>query len=141
MRFDELANLVPVFYGHNDVCDYDIGALLLNLFQGEHGIMAGEYIDVLPSEGDLDDFTHGGAIVNEINRGHRRHQKPPSKSLCIDSSSSRRASSINSVEERSTVRVAAVSPGRNLYDPESCPLQCFTICTMASSPTLSPHSA
>src|SRR5262249_36761657 len=98
-------------------------------------------VDVLAAEGNLDDLAHGGAVVDEVDGGSAHCKKPPSESFCVASSSSRSASSINSVAERSTVRVFDLSPGRNLYDPLSMPLHRFTTCTTASSPIMSPLSA
>src|SRR5205807_5404063 len=111
------------------------------LMQGAGGIVAGDHVDVLAPEGDLDHLPHGRAVINEIDSRGRAHWKPPSALSCAASSHSRRASSISSVADLSTVRVAALAPGTNLYEPVSTPLQYFTICTTASSPIKSPLSA
>src|SRR6185437_9228304 len=139
---DELANLIAVLFRHNDVCDHNIRSCLLNFAERHSGIVRCDHIHVLTAKSDLDHFPHGRAIVNEIDGWDGSHQNPPSVvSSCSDSSSSRNAVNMSSVADRKTVRVAALSPGINLYEPESLPLQNFTIWTTASSPTWSPHSA
>ncbi len=67
MLLDELADFIAVFIGHDDVCDDHIGASALDLAERGGGIAIGDDIDVLTPESDLDDLTHGGAIVNEVN--------------------------------------------------------------------------
>src|SRR5579859_2500562 len=141
MRLDVLAHVVAVLVRHDHVGNHNVRPGGLNLRQRRCRIVAGHHVDVLPPEGDLDHLAHGRTVVDEIDSGNRAHQKPPSAGSCADSSSWRRASSISSVAERSTVRVAALSPGRNLYDPVSTPLQYFTMWTTASSPIMSPLSA
>src|SRR5207248_4859658 len=98
-----------------------------NLLQRGRSIVASHHVDVFPPEGDLDHLAHGRTVVNKVDSGRRAHRKPPSPLSCAASSNSRSASSISSVAERSTVRVAALSPGKNLYDPVSAPLQYFTM--------------
>src|SRR5262245_37913237 len=141
MRFDVLANFVAVLVRHDDVGDHDVRPGGFDLRQRRCRIMTSHDIDVLSTEGDLDHLAHGRTVINEVDSGNRAHQKPPSALPWAASSSSRSASSMSSVAERSTVRVAALSPGRNLYDPASRPLQHFTMCTTASSPMRSPLSA
>src|SRR5579859_444251 len=141
MVLDVLADFIAVFSGHDHVGDHDIGLGLFDLAQGAGGIVAGNHVDVFPTEGDLDHLAHGRAVVDEIDSGGRAHQIPPSALSWAASSHSRRASSISSVADLSTVRVAALAPGTNLYEPVSTPLQYFTICTTASSPIRSPLSA
>src|SRR5947209_8410673 len=141
MTLDVLADVIAIFAGHDHIGNHHVRPGLLDLAQSGGGIVMGHHVDVLAPEGDLNDFAHGRAVINEINCGDSAHQKPPSGPSCASSSSSRSASSINSVAERRTVRVEAVSPGTNLYPPLSTPLLDFTICTTASSPIRSPHSA
>src|SRR6478752_7516128 len=141
MRLDMLADVIAVLVRHDHVRNHNVRPGRFDLGQRRGGIMTGDNVNVFPAEGDLNDLTHGRTVINEIDSGDRAHLKPPSPLSCADSSSSRRASSISSVAERSTVRVAALSPGKNLYDPASTPLQCFTIWTTASSPMRSPLSA
>ena len=127
MLLDVLADFIAVFVGHDDVGDDHVGPGLFDLGEGAGSIMAGDDVDVLAAEGDLDDLAHGGAVVNEIDGGCRTHSEPPADISFSPSSSSRRASSMSSVAERSTVRVVAVAPGTNLYTPLSLPLQLFTM--------------
>src|SRR6478609_10977259 len=114
MRLDMLADVVAVLVRHDHVCNHNVRVRGFDLFQRDRGVMAGDNVNVFPAEGDLDYLTHGRTVVNEIDSGDRAHLKPPSPLSCADSSSSRSASSISSVAERSTVRVEALSPGRNL---------------------------
>src|SRR3954462_6643005 len=114
MRLDVLANVVAILVRHDYVGDHDVRPGGFDFSQRRRRIMAGHHVDVLPPEGDLDYLAHGRTVVNKVDSGIRSHQKPPSIESCAASSSSRRASSISSVADRSTVRVAALSPGRNL---------------------------
>src|SRR5262249_43170468 len=133
-----LANVVAVFVGHDHIGDHDVRLSALNFGKRLRRIMAGNHIDVFPAKGDLDHLAHGGAVIDEIDcgRGGAHRINPPSASassasVWAASSSSRRASNISSVADRSTVRVPALSPGKNLYDPVSTPLQRFTTWTNA----------
>src|SRR5262249_55184374 len=139
--FDVLAIFIAVFFRHDDVCDYYVGFGSLDFTEGTGRVMACNYIDVFAAESDLDDLAHGGAVVNEIDSGDSAHTSPPSGLSCLSSSNSRNASSINSVADRRTVRVVALSPGTNSYEPVSIPLLYFTMWTTASSPIWSPTSA
>src|SRR2546423_6535853 len=114
MLLDVLADFVAILVGHDDVGDDHVGPGLLDLNECCGGIVAGDDVDVLAAEGDLDDFAHGGAVVNEIDGGGGTHSAPPADISFSPSSNSRRASSISSVAERNTVRVVAVAPGTNL---------------------------
>src|SRR5579859_3829978 len=146
MLFDVLADFVSVFLRHDDVGDDDVGRVLFDLLQRRVRVAAGDDLDVLAPERDLDDFAHRRRVVDEVHRRCRRlwrvaHCEPPSALPASLSSSSRKASSISSVADRITVRVAAVAPGTNLYTPVSCRLQLLTMATTESSPTMSPLSA
>src|SRR5438270_13020703 len=114
MRLNMLANVVTVFVRHDHVSDHNIRLRHFDFSQRRGRIVTGHHIDVLTAKGDLDHFAHGRTVVNKIDSGNRAHLKPPSPLSRADSSSSRRASNISSVAERSTVRVAALSPGKNL---------------------------
>src|SRR5258707_14508524 len=114
MVFDELANFIAVFAGHDHVGDHDRWLRGLDLSQRGGSVVTGDYVDVLAPEGDLDHLAHGCAVVNEVNSRGRAHCRPPSELVCAPSSSSRKASSSSSVGDRSTVRVDALSPGKNL---------------------------
>src|ERR1700730_10002811 len=138
MFLDELADFVAVFIGHDHVGDDRVGSGVAELRKGRGGVRAGDNVYIFLAEGDLDDFAHGGAVVNEIDRrsaggGESRRfahsdsfstlsgaagcsescWAPSSESRC-DSSNSRMASRSRSVAERSTVRCVAVAPYTNL---------------------------
>src|SRR5262249_217041 len=116
MLLDVLADFVAVLVGHDHVGDDHVGTLLLDLHERGGGIVAGDHVDVLAAERDLDDFAHRGRVVDEIYRPCGGHSYwPASDEACSSPSSpSRSASSMSSVAERITVRVCAVAPGMNL---------------------------
>src|SRR5258708_40374321 len=102
MTLDVLANVIAVFVGHDDISDHDIWPGLFNLDQGQGSVMAGDNIDVLAPEGDLDHLAHGGAVIDEIHSGGSAHRaSPPSESSCAASSRSPTASTISCVAYRS----------------------------------------
>src|SRR6185312_17208682 len=77
MLFDELTDLVAVFVWHDDVTDDDVRAALFKLTEGAGCVTVGDDVDVFATEGDLDHLAHGGAVVNEIDRGCSAHDAPP----------------------------------------------------------------
>src|SRR5258708_6829841 len=115
MLLDELADFVSIFIRHDHVGDDNVRPGLLELAERGGGIVVGDHVDVLAAEGDLYHLAHGRAVINEINRRGGAHRIPPSGSpSCAFSSTWRKASSIRSVGDRSTVRVVASAPGMNL---------------------------
>ncbi len=66
MLLDLAADRVAVLIGHDDVGDDCVGRILFELCHRGGGVARGNHRDVLPAESNLDDFTHGGAVVNEI---------------------------------------------------------------------------
>src|SRR4051812_15650913 len=121
MSFDELADFVAIFVGHDDVTDDDIRTALFELTERTGCVTISNDVDVLATEGDLDHLAHGCAVVNKIDRGCTAHDAPPaakeppsSSGPLFSSSNWRNASSIRSVGERKTVRVTASAPGINL---------------------------
>src|SRR6266436_7669922 len=66
MLLDLAADRVAVLIGHDDVGDDGIGRRLFELSDGGRSIARGDDGDVLAAKGNLDDFAHGGAVVNEI---------------------------------------------------------------------------
>ena len=125
---DLAANRITVLIGHNHVGNDHIGMMLFELGEGGGCIGAGDHVDVFAAKRDLDDFAHGGAVVNEVHGGSvlclgcaerwrgdgLAHCASLSASssvvLFVASSYSRIASSIRSVAERSTVRWVDVAP-------------------------------
>ena len=123
-----LANLgadgVAVSVRHDDVGDDCIRRILIELPEGRSRIRAGDDIEILAAERDLDDFAHGGAVIDEIDggrlscrrirqrgNGHRFAHCASLSAVSRDASStSRMASSIRSVAERKTVRCDDVIP-------------------------------
>ena len=117
---DELADFVAVFVRHDDVGDHGIRRGLAELRERRGGVGAGDDVNILLAEGDLDHFAHGGAVVDEIDGGSARSRQ----SVCVSLMTApfpglvalalrrirawRRAA--RSVAERSTVRCAAVAP-------------------------------
>src|SRR5258708_31587790 len=124
MLLDLAANGVPVLIRHNHVRDHNVRLVLFKLRQSGRGIRASDYIDVLAPKRDLDNFAHGCAVIDKINRwrslcfrlvqrrdSHRlAHSASLSAMSCAFSSYSRMASSIRSVADRSTVRCGEVVP-------------------------------
>src|ERR1041384_6279794 len=102
MLFDVLTDLIAILVGHDHVGDDHVGALLLDLHESGGGIVAGDHVDVLAAERDLDDFAHGGPVIDEIyGRSGGHSYWPPSDESCSSpSSTSRSASSMSSVAER-----------------------------------------
>src|SRR5580700_2256094 len=68
MLLDLAANGVAVLVRHNHVRDHNVRLVLLKLRQSGRCVRASDYIDVLAPKSDLDDFTHGCAVVDKINR-------------------------------------------------------------------------
>src|SRR5690348_16656887 len=124
MLLDLAAYGVAVLVGHDHVGDDNVGLVLVELREGGSRIRAGDHVDVFPTERDLDDFAHGGAVVDEIHgwrtlglfvvqrwNGHRfAHSASLSAMSRVPSSYSRMASSMRSVADRSTVRCGEVVP-------------------------------
>src|SRR5262249_47369443 len=122
--FDLAANGVAVLVRHDHVGDDHIRAFLLELRESRSSVGAGNHVDVFASERNLDDFAHGGAVVDKIYRGNalggrflergNDHGFTHCASLSAisrePSSTSRMASSMRSVAERSTVRCVDVVP-------------------------------
>src|SRR5258707_12865605 len=85
---------------------------------------AGDDVDALAAKGNLDDFAHGGAVVDEIDRGRAlrgrigqgrdghcfAHSASLSAMSRVLSSNSRMASSMRSVALRSTVCCVELLP-------------------------------
>src|SRR6266478_9907530 len=117
MLLDLRADGVAVLIGHDDIGDDDIRRILFELRERRGGIGAGDDVEALATESNLDDFAHGGAVVDEIDRGrafrrrigHRwdghcfAHSASLSAMSRVLSSNSRMASSMRSVALRSTV--------------------------------------
>src|SRR5260370_39896863 len=124
MLLDLTADGVAVLIGHDHVGDYHVGAILLELCRVRGRVGAGNHVDILAAKGDLDDFAHGGTVINEVDgrrplggslvqrrNGHGfTHSASLSAMSRVPSSNSRMASSIRSVAERSTVRWVDVVP-------------------------------
>src|SRR5258708_19207641 len=66
MLLDLAADRVAVLIGHDDVGDDRIGRVLLKLRNRGGGVAGGDHRDVFAAESDLDDFAHGGAVVDKI---------------------------------------------------------------------------
>src|SRR5207249_7014050 len=123
-----ISNGVAVLVRHDNVGDHHVRAGLFKLRQCGGRVGASNHMNVFPAESDLDDFAHGGAVVNEINGWHTplrcfiqwrehhgfTHRASLSAMSRELSSTSRMASSIKSVAERSTVRCGEVVPYTNL---------------------------
>src|SRR5580700_3421296 len=121
---DLAANGVAVLIRHNHVGDHDVRLVLLKLSQCGSGVGASDDVDVLTAKRDLDDFTHGRAVIDKINRRYplrfrflqrwNNHRLAHSASLSAmsrdPSSYSRMASSIRSVADRNTVRCGELAP-------------------------------
>src|SRR5215469_18343153 len=119
MLLDLRAHGITVLIGHDDVGDYRVRRILVELRQCRSRVGTGNNVHVLATKGDLDDFAHGGAVIDEIHSGcaldlgvrHRgygqrfthRTSLSAMSPRCVLSSTSRMASSIRSVAERSTV--------------------------------------
>src|SRR5437588_995566 len=119
MGLDVLADFVAIFVRHDDVTDDDVRTPLFELAERAGCVTVGDDVDVFATECNLDHLAHGGAVVNEIDRGCCAHDAPPvanslSSLPSFSSSSLRNASSMRSVAERKTVRVTASAPGMNL---------------------------
>ena len=80
--FDLAADGVAILIGHDDIRDDDIGRMLFELVERGGGVGAGDDKNIFAAKGDLDDFAHGGAVIDEIDgrgllglgrteRGHR----------------------------------------------------------------------
>ena len=78
MLLDVLTDFVSVFIGHDDVANNNVGDVGIHHADRTGSIVTGDDVDILSPEGDLNDFAHGGAIVDEINHWRGGHQKPPS---------------------------------------------------------------
>src|SRR6266404_8058449 len=117
MLLDLGTNGVAVLIGHDDVGDHGIGRILRELRERGGGVATRDDVDAFTAESDLDDFAHGGAVVNEIDRGRAlcgrigqgryghcfAHSASLSAMSRLLSSNSRMASSMRSVALRSTV--------------------------------------
>src|SRR5712692_6854446 len=124
MLLDLGANGVAVLTGHDDVGDHGIGRILRELRKSGGGVAAGDDVDALAAKSNLDDFAHGGAVVNEIDRGRAlcgrigqgryghcfAHSASLSAMSRAPSSNSRIASSMRSVALRSTVCCVELLP-------------------------------
>src|SRR5262245_60618201 len=109
MVLDVPANVIAVLFRHDDICNYYVWLGALNRRQGLRRIVTRNHIDVLAAKGDFNHLAHGGAVIDKVDRwgrggGGTHRIKPPSASasVCAASSTSRRASSISSVADRST---------------------------------------
>src|SRR6266446_9367300 len=121
---DLRADGVAVLVRHDDVGDDGIRRILGELREGRGGIGAGDDVEALAAKSNLDDFAHGGAVVNEIHRGRAlrgrigqggygqgfAHSASLSAMSRAPSSNSRMASSMRSVALRSTVCCGEVLP-------------------------------
>src|SRR5271170_3052008 len=124
MLLNLAANGIAVLIRHNHVGNHYIRLVLFKLGECGRGVRAGDDVDVLAAERDLDDLTHGRAIIDKINRwcalrfrfiqrwnSHRlAHRASLSAMSRSPSSNSRMASSIRSVADRNTVRCGEVVP-------------------------------
>src|SRR5258708_3471736 len=88
MVLDELANVIAVLAGHDYVGDHNGRLRALDLDQRRLRVVAGDHVNVLAAEGDLDHLAHGCAVVNEINSRGRAPSRPPSGVVRAPSSSS-----------------------------------------------------
>src|ERR1700682_309303 len=125
---DLRADRVAVLVRHDDVGYDRIGRIVRELPERGSGVAASDYVDALAAESNLDDFAHGGAVVDEIDRGRAlrgrigqgryghcfAHEPSLSAMSRAPSSNSRMASSMRSVELRSTVCCVEVLPYTNL---------------------------
>src|SRR6185312_10152896 len=66
-----------VFVGHDDVGDHDIRRILLDTGQRGGSVGVRDHVDVLAAECDLDDFAHGGAVIDKHYRWSARHLDLP----------------------------------------------------------------
>ena len=69
MLLDLGADGVAVGVGHDDVGDDGVRGILFELREGRSGVGAGDDVDALAAESDLDDFAHGGGVVDEVDGG------------------------------------------------------------------------
>ena len=60
MVLDVLADFVAVLVVHDHIGDHNVGRLLLDLGERRGGVVAGDHVDVLAPEGDLDHLAHRG---------------------------------------------------------------------------------
>ena len=65
MLLDVLANFVPIFVGHDDVADHNIGDIRIHHANRAGCIVASHDIDILSPEGDLNNFAHRRAVVDK----------------------------------------------------------------------------
>jgi len=63
------ADRVAVLIRHDHVGDDRVGRILLELRERGSGVGAGDDVEVLAPESDLDDFAHGRGVVDEIDGG------------------------------------------------------------------------
>src|SRR4029077_9384126 len=63
------ANGVAVGVGHDHVGDDGVRRILFELREGRSGVGAGNNVKIFATESDLDDFAHGGGVVDEIDGG------------------------------------------------------------------------
>ena len=68
MLFNLAANRIAVLIGHDDVGNHNIRAILFELRQSGSSVRASDHMDIFAAKRDLDDFAHGRAVVDEIDR-------------------------------------------------------------------------
>src|ERR1043166_5274910 len=66
MLLDLTAHGVAVLIGHDDIGDDGVGRILIKLRDGGGGVAKCDHGNIFAAEGDLDDFAHGGTVVDEI---------------------------------------------------------------------------
>src|SRR4029450_12169665 len=74
---DEVADVVPVLLGHDDVAQQDVGRRLLNALQREPPVADRHHLEVLVREGQLDHLLDGDAVIGQ--QDLLAHRQPPSR--------------------------------------------------------------
>src|SRR5260370_30635550 len=124
MMIDLCVAGITGLFRHYHAGDDDVRAVLFELCQRRGSVGSVNHIYILAAKSDLDDFAHGGAVVDEVDigcpfgrsfaqrwNGHRfAHSASLSAMSRVPSSYSRMASSMRSVAERNTVRCVDAVP-------------------------------
>src|SRR5579863_5188572 len=61
------ANRVAILVRHDDVGDDHVGRVFRELPERRGRIRASDHVNILAAKCDLDDFAHGGAVIDKIN--------------------------------------------------------------------------
>src|SRR5271165_622271 len=72
MLLNLAAHRKAILVRHDHVGDHHVGSVLLELRNRRLRIAARDHVEIFPSEGNLDYFAHGRAVIDEIHRGLAR---------------------------------------------------------------------